>query len=95
MVYSEDGSEYITPLLDTVFVMFEFTGPEYDLLYKKDCRLLGYPALLEFAVKCYPVPDLDRPLFSTSMENVVTCFTGFRNREEVVCSASSVRSNMC
>ena len=84
VVRSDNGSEHISPLLDTVFVMFEFTGPDYDNLYRKECRIIGYPALLELVVKKYPIPDLDRPLFSLSMENIVTCFTGFRNRDEVV-----------
>jgi len=83
VVYSEDGLEYVNPQLDTVFVLYEFSGEEYETLYQRESRILGYPALLEIANKKCPIPDLDRPLFSISMENVVTCFTGFRNREEV------------
>ena len=86
VVYSEDGLEYVNPQLDTVFVLYEFSGEEYETLYQRESRILGYPALLEIANKKCPIPDLDRPLFSISMENVVTCFTGFRNREEVVSS---------
>ena len=84
VVYSEDGLEYVNPQLDTVFVLYEFSGEEYETLYQRESRILGYPALLEIANKKCPIPDLDRPLFSLAMEQVITCFTGFRNREEVV-----------
>lgn len=47
-------------------------------------RLLGYPALLRLSRLGYPLPDLERPLYSTAMEHVVTCFTGFRDRAQVV-----------
>ena len=67
-----------------MFVLYEFADPLFEALYKKESRILGYPALLDIACKKYTMPDLDRPLFSLSMENVVSCFTGFRNREEVV-----------
>lgn len=67
-----------------MFVLYEFADPLYEVLYKKECRIMGYSALLDIAFKKYPMPELDRPLFSISMENVVSCFTGFRNREEVV-----------
>ena len=70
--------------MDTVFVVHEFSGDEYDKLFKNECRILGYPALFTLASKKYPIPDLERPLFSLAMDNVVTCFTGFRNRDEVV-----------
>ena len=90
MIYSEDGSEFVSPQLDTVFVLYEFSGEVYESLYQKECRILGYPALLEISRQKCPVPDLDRPLFSISMENVVTCFTGFRNREEVVRSPALI-----
>lgn len=74
----------MNPQQGTVFVLYEFADPLYEVLYKKECRILGYSALLDIALKKYPMPELDRPLFSISMENVVSCFTGFRNREEVV-----------
>lgn len=93
VVLSEDGLEYINPQQDTVFVLYEFTDPLFEVLYRKDCRILGYSALLDIVSKKYPMPELDRPLFSTSMENVVSCFTGFRNREEVV-SRSKLLQNI-
>jgi hypothetical protein len=82
--HSQDGLEYVSPQQDTVFVLYEFADPLYEVLYKKECRILGYAALLDIVSKKYPMPELDRPLFSISMENVVSCFTGFRNRDEVV-----------
>lgn len=82
--YSEDGLEYVNPQHDTVFVLYEFSDLVYEVLYKKECRILGYSALLDIVSKKYFMPELDRPLFSISLENVVSCFTGFRNREEVV-----------
>lgn len=67
-----------------MFVLYEFSDEVFEVLYKKECRILGYSALLDIVSKKYFMPELDRPLFSISMENVVSCFTGFRNREEVV-----------
>ena len=89
MFHSEDGLEYVSPQQDTVFVLYEFADPVYEVLYKKECRILGYSALLDIVSKKYPIPELDRPLFCISMENVVSCFTGFRNRDEVVSLSSS------
>lgn len=84
VVYSENGLEYVNPQLDTVFVLYEFSGEQYETLYLKEARIIGYPAFLDIVRKKRPIPDLDRPLFSVSMEDVITCFTGFRNREKVV-----------
>ncbi|XP_046640377.1 protein ECT2-like [Daphnia pulicaria] len=81
--HSEDGLEFVNPQHDTVFVLYEFSDEVFEVLYKKECRILGYSALLDIVSKKYLMPELDRPLFSISMENVVSCFTGFRNREEV------------
>lgn len=84
VIHSEDGLEYVSPQHDTVFVLYDFSDLVYEVLYKKECRILGYSALFDIVSKKYFMPELDRPLFSISMENVVSCFTGFRNREEVV-----------
>jgi hypothetical protein len=84
VIHSEDGLEYVSPQHDTVFVLYDFSDNIFEVLYKKECRILGYSALLDIVSKKYFMPELDRPLFSISMENVVSCFTGFRNREEVV-----------
>ena len=84
MVHSENGLEHISPDHSTIFVLYDFEGTVYEELYQKECRILGYPALLEIAAKKGQIPDLDRPLFSMSMENVVSSLTGFRNRDEVV-----------
>ena len=84
MVYSEEGLEYINTTQDTVFVVYDFGDSLYEMLYLKECRIIGYPALMDLSARKENLPELDRPLFSKSMENVVSCFTGFRNREELV-----------
>ena len=80
---SEDGNEHITRTNETVFVLSDFSGPEYDNLYRRECRIMGCPAVLSYASRKLPMPDLDRPLYCTAMENVVVCFTGFKTRDEV------------
>jgi len=84
VVLSEEGLECINSQQDTVFVVYDFGDALYETLYLKACRIIGYPALLTLAAKKEPIPELERPLFSKSMEGVVSCFTGFRNREELV-----------
>ncbi|MBN3277988.1 ECT2 protein, partial [Polyodon spathula] len=69
---------------ETIFILADFGCPEYGYLYKKDNRILGPPVVLHCAAKEEPLPFSSRPLYCTTMLNLVLCFTGFRKKEEVV-----------
>ncbi|MGH0150978.1 UNVERIFIED_CONTAM: hypothetical protein FKN15_044060 [Acipenser sinensis] len=69
---------------ETIFILTDFGCPEYEYLYKKDNRILGPPVVLHCAAKEEPLPFSSRPLYCTTMLNLVLCFTGFRKKEEVV-----------
>ncbi|XP_058890504.1 protein ECT2 isoform X4 [Acipenser ruthenus] len=69
---------------ETIFILTDFECPEYGYLYKKDNRILGPPVVLHCAAKEEPLPFSSRPLYCTTMLNLVLCFTGFRKKEEVV-----------
>ncbi|XP_061095254.1 protein ECT2 [Conger conger] len=69
---------------ESVFVLTDFTSPDYSYLYKKDNRIIGPPVLLHCAAREEPLPFSSRPLFCTAMLNLALCFTGFRRKEEVV-----------
>ncbi|XP_023854930.1 protein ECT2-like isoform X1 [Salvelinus sp. IW2-2015] len=68
---------------ETVFVLKDFTSPDYIYLYKHDNRIVGPPVVLHCAGREEPLPFSSRPLYSTTMLNLSLCFTGFRNKEEV------------
>ena len=84
VVHSVDGLEHVNNQHTTVFVLYDFEDAVYTTLHQRDCRILGYPALLEIATRKQPIPDLDRPLYSFCMENIISCFTAFRDRDEIV-----------
>uniref|UniRef100_A0A8C9TN60 Epithelial cell transforming 2 n=1 Tax=Scleropages formosus TaxID=113540 RepID=A0A8C9TN60_SCLFO len=69
---------------ETVFALTDFEGPDFEYLYKNDHRIVGPPALLHCAGTQEPLPFSSRPLYSTTMMNLSLCFTGFRDKEEVV-----------
>ncbi|XP_029542112.2 protein ECT2-like isoform X2 [Oncorhynchus nerka] len=68
---------------ETVFVLKDFSSPDYIYLYKHDNRIVGPPVVLHCARREEPLPFSSRPLYSTTMLNLSLCFTGFRNKEEV------------
>lgn len=47
-------------------------------------RVVGPPALKQFAKNWEPLPTTTRPVYNFSMKGVITCFTGIRKREELV-----------
>ncbi|KAL4608161.1 protein ECT2-like isoform X2 [Arapaima gigas] len=69
---------------ETVFVLKDFGGPDFDHLHKNDHRIVGPPVVLRCAGREEPLPFSSRPLYSATMMNLSLCFTGFRNKEEVV-----------
>ncbi|KAM4887688.1 protein ECT2 isoform 2-T2 [Thomomys bottae] len=73
-----------SPEFENVFVVPDFQDSVFNNLHKADCRIIGPPVLLSCAQKGLPLPFSCRPLYCTSMMNLVLCFTGFRKKEELV-----------
>lgn len=85
VVISKDGQEFAHDQnCTTIFVLDNFEGDVYNKLYKTKQPLLGPPALRQLAQKNEKLPNNTRPLFNLAMTGVVVCFTGFRNKEELV-----------
>ncbi|XP_043558142.1 protein ECT2 isoform X2 [Chiloscyllium plagiosum] len=70
--------------LATIFVLEEFEGQTYETLHKKNARILGPPVVLHCARKGEPLPFSSRPLYCTSMLDLVLCFTGFKKEKMLV-----------
>ncbi|XP_006861909.1 PREDICTED: protein ECT2 isoform X2 [Chrysochloris asiatica] len=73
-----------SPEFENVFIVMDFQDSIFNHLYKADCRIVGPPVVLNCAQKGEPLPFSCRPLYCTSMMNLVLCFTGFRKKEELV-----------
>ncbi|XP_063477760.1 protein ECT2 isoform X9 [Symphalangus syndactylus] len=73
-----------SPEFENVFVVTDFQDSVFNDLYKADCRVIGPPVVLNCSQKGEPLPFSCRPLYCTSMMNLVLCFTGFRKKEELV-----------
>uniref|UniRef100_A0A8C2N8B5 DH domain-containing protein n=1 Tax=Capra hircus TaxID=9925 RepID=A0A8C2N8B5_CAPHI len=73
-----------SPEFENVFIVMDFQDSVFNELYKADCRVIGPPVVLNCAEKGEPLPFACRPLYCTSMMNLVLCFTGFRKKEELV-----------
>ncbi|XP_074184128.1 protein ECT2 isoform X6 [Rhinolophus sinicus] len=80
----EEFESLYTPEFENVFIVMDFQDPVLNELYKTDCRVIGPPVVLSCAQKREPLPFSCRPLYCTSMVNLVLCFTGFRKKEELV-----------
>uniref|UniRef100_A0ABM5G3S4 Protein ECT2 isoform X2 n=1 Tax=Pogona vitticeps TaxID=103695 RepID=A0ABM5G3S4_9SAUR len=80
----EEYEDSESPEFETVFVTTDFQDSIFNHLCKGDCRVLGPPIVLQCARKGEPLPFSCRPLYCTSMLNLVLCFTGFRKKEELV-----------
>ncbi|CAH0556412.1 unnamed protein product [Brassicogethes aeneus] len=83
VVTSSDGREYVDEKCSTVFVIKQFHGEIYNVLSKYKQCLLGPPALQQLAKKKEALPENTRPLYNLAMSGVVSCFTGFRVKEEL------------
>ncbi|XP_072608299.1 protein ECT2 isoform X2 [Vulpes vulpes] len=73
-----------SPEFENVFVVTDFQDSVFNELHKTDYRIVGPPVILNCAQKGEPLPFSCRPLYCTSMMNLVLCFTGFRKKEELV-----------
>uniref|UniRef100_A0A3B5PZ81 Epithelial cell transforming 2 n=1 Tax=Xiphophorus maculatus TaxID=8083 RepID=A0A3B5PZ81_XIPMA len=68
---------------EMVFVLTDFSSPDYFYLYKHENRIVGPPVVLRCAAKEEPLHFSCRPLYCTAMLNLTLCLTGFRNKEEM------------
>lgn len=85
IVTSETGIEYATDTnCSTIFIIEDFDGDIYDTLYKFKHPVLGPPAIQQLANKNDKLPNNIRPLYTLAMVGVVVCFTGFRDRDNLV-----------
>ncbi|XP_038302023.1 protein ECT2 isoform X2 [Canis lupus baileyi] len=73
-----------SPEFENVFIVTDFQDSVFNELHKMDHRIVGPPVILNCAQKGEPLPFSCRPLYCTSMMNLVLCFTGFRKKEELV-----------
>ncbi|XP_060006004.1 protein ECT2 isoform X10 [Lagenorhynchus albirostris] len=80
----EEFKSLDSPEFENVFIVTDFQDSVFNELYKTDCRVIGPPVVLNYAQKGEPLPFSCRPLYCTSMMNLVLCFTGFRKKEELV-----------
>ncbi|KAM6326649.1 protein ECT2 isoform 4-T4 [Podargus strigoides] len=80
----EELGDSDSPEFETIFVVSDFQDPVFNNLCKADCRVVGPPVVLHCAQKGEPLPFSCRPLYCTSMLNLVLCFTGFRKKDELV-----------
>ncbi|XP_021109904.1 protein ECT2 isoform X3 [Heterocephalus glaber] len=80
----EEFESLDSPEFENVFIVTDFQNSVFNDLHKGDCRIIGPPVVLDCAQKGEPLPFSCRPLYCTSMMNLVLCFTGFRKKEELV-----------
>ncbi|XP_049565729.1 protein ECT2 isoform X4 [Orcinus orca] len=80
----EEFKSLDSPEFENVFIVMDFQDSVFNELYKTDCRVIGPPVVLNYAQKGEPLPFSCRPLYCTSMMNLVLCFTGFRKKEELI-----------
>ncbi|XP_035205764.1 protein ECT2-like isoform X2 [Stegodyphus dumicola] len=85
IVYSSSGVEFINQGAEftTIYILDEFEGDTYTSLHKAGQRILGPTTVMQYAKKNEPLPNNIRPLYTTSMKNLVISFSGFRVKEEL------------
>lgn len=85
VITSENGKEYSDGKSSkTVFVVDSFDDVVYNSLCTNKQSILGPIALQQLANKKEKLPDNTRPLYNLAMTGVVLCFTGFRNKDDLV-----------
>jgi len=48
-------------------------------------RIMGPPALQQAVLMHENLSNSNRPIYNYSMRGVITCFTGIRKKDELVC----------
>lgn len=82
---SEDGLEFVQAASqqETLFVLSSFAGEVYHKLHRAEARIIGPPVILSCKRDNQVLPYSTRPLYCTSMQSVVVCFTGFKQRDKL------------
>lgn len=84
VLYSDTGFEYMTDTDDdTVFVVENFDGDIFQQLRRGRCRILGPPVIIKCARDKERLPSNQRPLYCTTMNQLILCFTGFKVKEDL------------
>ncbi|GIY99693.1 protein ECT2 [Caerostris extrusa] len=85
IIYSSSGLELINQGGDftTIYILEEFEGDVFTSLHKAGQRILGPTTVMQYAKKDVALPNNIRPLYTTSMKNLVITFSGFRSKEEL------------
>lgn len=86
VVTSETGDEFIGDTAwTTYFILRDFDGPMFEAIQATGHRILGPPALQHHQAHNESlVVNKKRPIYNYSMKGVITCFTGIRNKGELV-----------
>nr|KAG5708214.1 hypothetical protein BaRGS_021148 [Batillaria attramentaria] len=82
---SGDGLEFVqaASAQETLFVLSDFEGEVYHKLHRAEARIIGPPVILSCKRDNQVLPYSTRPLYCTSMQRVVVCFTGFKQRDQL------------
>ncbi|XP_022098002.1 protein ECT2-like [Acanthaster planci] len=82
---SETGIENVMEPagVETIFVLDEFEGEAFENLRRSGCKILGPPVTYQCAANKQPLPFTSRPLYCCHMSQLVICFTGFVEKEEL------------
>ncbi|ESO86405.1 hypothetical protein LOTGIDRAFT_61738, partial [Lottia gigantea] len=85
IVKSDTGLEYIQDAgeYETIFVVSSFEGDVYQKLHRGEARILGPSSVIKCSKNKEPFPFSQRPLYCSSMNGLVICFTGFKKREQL------------
>lgn len=86
VVTSETGDEFVGDTTwTTFFILPDFDGPMFEAIQATGHRILGPPALQHHQTHNEGlVVNKKRPVYNYSMKGVITCFTGIRNKGELV-----------
>ncbi|KAF8767592.1 Protein ECT2 like protein [Argiope bruennichi] len=92
IIYSSNGLELIDQGGDftNIYVLEEFEGDVFTSLHKAGQRILGPTTVMQYAKKNEALPNNIRPLYTTSMKNLVITFSGFRSKEELTAMVNLV-----
>ena len=88
VIYSDDGRDIadascMSDAVEVVFLCEPFEGEDFDYLWKEDHRIIGPPVVFSCAEEQQPLPCSSRPLYCTTMSNIVVCFTGFKEKSKL------------
>ncbi|KAI8772584.1 protein ECT2-like isoform X1 [Biomphalaria glabrata] len=83
---SETGLEFVKDACECElsFVLGNFEGELFTKLHRAQVRIIGPPIIHRCVRDSLPLPLNVRPLFTWSMQDLVVCFTGFKNKAKLI-----------